>query len=97
MGFVLVFYTLAAHWALLIGLKRRGLYLPVLLWGHQLFFLQFEYLKGRRPYRSRGLDFLARSTLVAGPLGFVLLVLGVQLVFAGDEATREPTSKLMGS
>jgi hypothetical protein len=78
-GFATFLYAVASHLVLLIVLKKRGLYLPFLLWGNQIFFLQFEYLKGRGPYRSRRLDLVARSTLLAPFVGIALVFAGLKI------------------
>jgi hypothetical protein len=66
---VSMFYTFVAHYSLIGELKKKGVDVPIMLWGFQLFFLQFEYLKNRDELGDRKSDFLARSAIVAPFIG----------------------------
>ena len=67
-------YAVVAHLSLIGELKRKGVELSLMLWGSQLFFLQFEYLKNRAEFGDSKLDFLARSALVVPFIGLAAVL-----------------------
>ena len=68
-----IVWGMVAHLSLIGELKRLGVEVPILMYG-QMFFLEFEYL-GNTEVRSKKLDFLARSSLVATVSGPALAAL----------------------
>ncbi|GMU65296.1 MAG: hypothetical protein AMXMBFR36_15700 [Acidobacteriota bacterium] len=67
-------YAFVAHYALIGALRRRGASVSYLLWGSQLFLLQFEYLRSRGQSRESKLTWLARSAIVAPFIGLGTLL-----------------------
>jgi hypothetical protein len=74
-----VLFMFITHYALLAELRKRGLDLPFMLWGSQLFFLQFDYLKNRKTLGEPRLDRLARATIAAPFVALVIILALIKL------------------